>query len=118
MRSSGSTAPVDSGYSAGSAAAWRSSAALIRILFIALSVLSAAFPGLLVYLALWLLIPEQPRDGAPVESRSALLIVLVVVVVGLIIMAVIAALGAFLFLVPVSVETTVTTEWGLNSLVT
>jgi phage shock protein PspC (stress-responsive transcriptional regulator) len=30
---------------------------LLRVIFVAFSVLSAAFPGLLVYLVLWLLIP-------------------------------------------------------------
>jgi phage shock protein PspC (stress-responsive transcriptional regulator) len=32
---------------------------LVRILFIILSLASAAFPGILVYLILWLLIPEE-----------------------------------------------------------
>ncbi|TWG86167.1 phage shock protein C (PspC) family protein [Luteimonas sp. J16] len=31
---------------------------LVRILYVVGSTLSAAFPGILVYLALWLLIPE------------------------------------------------------------
>ncbi|WP_202844711.1 PspC domain-containing protein [Luteimonas saliphila] len=31
---------------------------LLRILYVVGSVLSAAFPGILVYLVLWLLIPE------------------------------------------------------------
>lgn len=35
------------------------SPALVRILFVLVSVLSAAFPGILVYLILWLLIPEE-----------------------------------------------------------
>jgi len=35
------------------------SSTLVRILFVILSVLSAAFPGILVYLILWLLIPEE-----------------------------------------------------------
>lgn len=33
---------------------------LVRIAYIILSVLSAAFPGLLVYIILWLVIPEKP----------------------------------------------------------
>ncbi len=33
---------------------------LVRILYVALSVISAAFPGLLVYLALWLIMPKGP----------------------------------------------------------
>ena len=32
---------------------------LVRVLYVAVSVLSAAFPGLLVYLILWLLMPEE-----------------------------------------------------------
>lgn len=36
---------------------WSSS--LVRILFVVLSVVSVAFPGILVYLILWLLIPNQ-----------------------------------------------------------
>jgi len=36
---------------------WNST--LVRILFVILSLASAAFPGLLVYLILWLLIPEE-----------------------------------------------------------
>lgn len=31
---------------------------LVRVAFVLLSVLSAAFPGLLVYLILWLVVPE------------------------------------------------------------
>ncbi|MFC5577751.1 PspC domain-containing protein [Lysobacter niabensis] len=36
---------------------WNST--LVRVLFVVLSILSAAFPGILVYLILWLLIPEE-----------------------------------------------------------
>lgn len=32
---------------------------LLRIIFVVVSVMSAAFPGILVYLVLWLLIPKQ-----------------------------------------------------------
>jgi phage shock protein PspC (stress-responsive transcriptional regulator) len=32
---------------------------LVRILYVAVSLLSTAFPGILVYLVLWVLIPEQ-----------------------------------------------------------
>jgi phage shock protein C len=32
---------------------------LVRILYIVVSVVSAAFPGLLVYLVLWLVMPER-----------------------------------------------------------
>ncbi|MBF7689753.1 MULTISPECIES: PspC domain-containing protein [Acinetobacter] len=32
---------------------------LLRVIFVLVSVISAAFPGILVYLILWLLIPKQ-----------------------------------------------------------
>jgi len=35
------------------------SATLLRILFVIVSIASAAFPGILVYLILWLLIPNE-----------------------------------------------------------
>jgi phage shock protein PspC (stress-responsive transcriptional regulator) len=31
----------------------------LRIVFVLVSILSAAFPGILVYLILWLLIPQE-----------------------------------------------------------
>ena len=36
----------------------------VRLLYVVVSVLSAAFPGILVYLLLWLLMPERD-SGAP-----------------------------------------------------
>lgn len=36
---------------------WNST--LLRILYIIVSIASAAFPGIIVYLVLWLLIPEE-----------------------------------------------------------
>lgn len=33
----------------------------VRILYVLLSVLSVAFPGILVYVILWIAIPEAPR---------------------------------------------------------
>lgn len=36
---------------------WNST--LVRILYILVSIASAAFPGIIVYLVLWLLIPEE-----------------------------------------------------------
>jgi len=36
---------------------WNST--LLRIIYVIVSIASAAFPGLLVYLLLWLLIPNQ-----------------------------------------------------------
>lgn len=35
------------------------SATTVRILFVLISVLSAAFPGILVYVLLWLFMPER-----------------------------------------------------------
>ena len=32
---------------------------LLRLIFVIVSVMSAAFPGILVYLVLWLVIPKQ-----------------------------------------------------------
>jgi phage shock protein C len=32
---------------------------LARVIFVAVSILSAAFPGLLVYVALWVIVPEE-----------------------------------------------------------
>ncbi len=32
---------------------------LVRVLYVAVSLLSAAFPGLLAYLILWLLMPQE-----------------------------------------------------------
>ena len=32
---------------------------LLRVVYVLISALSAGFPGILVYLALWLLIPEE-----------------------------------------------------------
>ncbi|MFC5569378.1 PspC domain-containing protein [Lysobacter yangpyeongensis] len=34
-------------------------ATLVRVLYVVLSIVSAAFPGILVYLILWLLTPEE-----------------------------------------------------------
>ncbi len=35
------------------------SSTLLRVLFVIVSIASAAFPGVLVYLVMWLLMPEQ-----------------------------------------------------------
>jgi phage shock protein PspC (stress-responsive transcriptional regulator) len=37
---------------------WNST--LLRVVYVLGSALSAAFPGILVYLVLWLLMPEEP----------------------------------------------------------
>jgi phage shock protein PspC (stress-responsive transcriptional regulator) len=33
-----------------------------RVLYVVVSILSAAFPGILVYLVLWLVMPQEPAD--------------------------------------------------------
>jgi len=35
------------------------SATLVRVLFVLVSILSAAFPGILVYIVLWVLMPNR-----------------------------------------------------------
>jgi phage shock protein PspC (stress-responsive transcriptional regulator) len=35
------------------------SATLVRVLFVLVSVLSAAFPGILIYIVLWVLMPNR-----------------------------------------------------------
>jgi phage shock protein C len=43
---------------------------VVRVLYVALSVLSAAFPGILVYLLLWLVMPREEAISSrePVAS--------------------------------------------------
>ena len=33
---------------------------LVRVLFVVVSILSAAFPGIIVYILLWILMPQSP----------------------------------------------------------
>ena len=40
------------------------SSTTVRILYVLVSVLSAAFPGILVYVLLWLFMPEREEDDA------------------------------------------------------
>jgi phage shock protein C len=35
---------------------------VVRVLFILVSILSAAFPGILVYAILWLVVPRAPKE--------------------------------------------------------
>ena len=35
---------------------------LVRVLYVLVSILSAAFPGALVYIVLWILMPESDGD--------------------------------------------------------
>ncbi|HEY7471425.1 MAG TPA: PspC domain-containing protein [Gemmatimonadota bacterium] len=42
---------------------------LLRILYVVVSIFSAGFPGILVYLLLWLLIPaRRPEDVTPARA--------------------------------------------------
>jgi phage shock protein PspC (stress-responsive transcriptional regulator) len=42
---------------------------LLRVLYVIVSIASAAFPGILVYLILWLLIPvRRPEDVGPARA--------------------------------------------------
>ena len=42
---------------------------LLRVLYVIVSIASAAFPGILVYLLLWLLIPvRRPEDVRPARA--------------------------------------------------
>lgn len=44
------------------------SSTVVRVLYVALSILSAAFPGILIYLLLWIVMPQEGRrpGGEPV----------------------------------------------------
>lgn len=44
--------------------------ALARVLYVLLSIMSAAFPGILVYIIAWILIPEEewPRNDQPTTN--------------------------------------------------
>ncbi|HEX7709235.1 MAG TPA: PspC domain-containing protein [Thermoanaerobaculia bacterium] len=35
----------------------------VRILFVLISILSAAFPGIIVYLILWIVMPKAPHSS-------------------------------------------------------
>jgi phage shock protein PspC (stress-responsive transcriptional regulator) len=44
---------------------------LLRIVFVLISLMSAAFPGILVYLVLWLVIPKRnPLLDTPSSSQT------------------------------------------------
>jgi len=36
---------------------------LVRVLYVLVSILSAAFPGMLVYIILWVLMPQAPSPN-------------------------------------------------------
>ena len=41
---------------------------LVRVLFVLVSALSAAFPGVLVYLILWIVMPQRDDEPFPLEA--------------------------------------------------
>lgn len=43
---------------------------LVRVGYVFLSVFSTLFPGIVVYLILWIIIPEEPSAATPNSSSS------------------------------------------------
>lgn len=43
---------------------------LLRLIFVIVSICSAAFPGIIVYLVLWLLMPKAPRQQDAHQSQD------------------------------------------------
>jgi phage shock protein C len=43
---------------------------LLRVLYVLISIVSAAFPGIFVYLILWVIIPAQPAVPEAQVSES------------------------------------------------
>jgi phage shock protein PspC (stress-responsive transcriptional regulator) len=37
---------------------------LVRVLYVVISIVSIAFPGILVYLLLWIIMPKTPKEPA------------------------------------------------------
>jgi phage shock protein C len=50
---------VLAGVCAGIARRFGWSPGVVRLLYVLISIFSAAFPGILIYLVLWLLVPEE-----------------------------------------------------------
>jgi phage shock protein C len=50
------------GVVAGLASYFNMDATLLRVVYVVVSILSAAFPGILVYLILWFLVPEEAAE--------------------------------------------------------
>ncbi|HUP18328.1 MAG TPA: PspC domain-containing protein [Gemmatimonadota bacterium] len=53
----------------GLAERWDISPTMLRIVYVVVSVFSAAFPGILVYLILWVLIPKEAPAATPPSPR-------------------------------------------------
>ncbi len=75
------------------------SAALIRILYILISVISAAFPGFVVYLVLWLLITDTPVGPGTPRSTAGRNILIGLVVLTALILGLVASVLGVLYLV-------------------
>ncbi len=43
---------------------------LVRILYVVVSIFSAGFPGLLVYIVAWIVMPEEPATSPPQQDSS------------------------------------------------
>ena len=43
---------------------------VLRIVYIIVSLVSAAFPGLIVYIVLWILMPEESATAQPKPARQ------------------------------------------------
>lgn len=48
------------GVCAGLAEYFNMDISIVRILYLVLSIVSAAFPGILVYIIMWAIVPERP----------------------------------------------------------
>lgn len=75
------------------------SAALIRTVFILISVISAAFPGIVVYLVLWLLIPDTPVGPDTPRSTAGRNILIVLLVLTALIVGLVASVLGLLWAV-------------------
>jgi phage shock protein C len=43
---------------------------LLRVLYVIISIASAAFPGILIYLLLWLIIPYRRNEDVPQQMKE------------------------------------------------
>lgn len=69
MRLRRSRDKVIAGVCGGLAEYFRIDPVLVRIIYVLVSILSAAFPGILVYLILWLVMPP-PENEARLDSSA------------------------------------------------
>lgn len=66
------TRDVENGILAGVLAGWAEyldiDRTVIRVAYVLISLLSAAFPGILAYVLMWVLIPARPRGNLPAQT--------------------------------------------------